>query len=265
MSFLGDLGSDFLSAGANALTLGGFGASQQGNAEQDAAEQALAAQTQQQQEALGDAQPTAGDLQALDAQLSNAEKFSAYQSSNLNNYQATLNAINPAYVSAGANAYALLNGQDAPTLAPLKAQLTQQQNNMNSKLEQAYGPGFGSSSAGIEAQARFNQTSGSDIANAQQSYLSTVGNIAGQGYSQAGSQAMSGSALAGSLYGGYGQSQGAIATRQIGALTGSSLTGYQGANDVSNAVMGSWGNQLGNSLVKAGAAAGTAAAGKNSG
>lgn len=178
---LGDIANSFLDTGLNVATFGGYGATQSADAAQKTAEDQKNEATSLLSQAQGYAQMTPDEMVAMSEQLDHLNKMNAIFGQQISNSSAVLAAVNPAFLSAGKNAVDIMNGKAAPTLAPLHAQIDQQRQNLQTQLASMYGPGWSSSSAGIEAMQRFEQGAQSTLANAQQSYLGTLLGGASQG------------------------------------------------------------------------------------
>ena len=102
----------------------------------------------------------------------------------LSKQQQLLDSSAPNVQSAGTNLLNLLNGQSAPMLQAYQAQVEQQRNEFKSQLEGQFGPGWASSTAGIQAMTQFNQSTAMNTAQIQQQAIgqltSTYGNLFGQ-------------------------------------------------------------------------------------
>lgn len=82
-----------------------------------------------------------------------------------------LDAVDPAIMEAGKQAYAMLQGQEATTLGPLKQQRARDRQKLTETLRRQLGPGFETSSAGIEALSRFDEGTSSVLGQAQQNAI----------------------------------------------------------------------------------------------
>lgn len=262
------MGWDWKDIGATIATggiYGGYKILKDGaDAAQSAAEQQLAMQQKQQQMVMGmlpgmiaSAAPTVGELNNLDNQLQGAQRLQQMQFAQLqHDHQNYMQ--NPA----AAQANAMMNGQEASILGPLHNQIANQRAQLVQQLAQQYGPGYASSSAGIQALNQFDQNAQMTLAQAQQSSIGQMSGIA-----MAGSQAMSGNmAQMGSSMnqsaGTYGQISQGLATRQmapyqaaIGGIIGTNPSQYAGANQVSDMTMGNIGQQLLGRAIGAGTSA----------
>lgn len=119
--------------------------------------------------------------QALGASLSSLQK-----------QQAQIDAMSPATKAAGENLYNLMTGQSASILAPMQKQLSLQRQNLVSQLSSQMGPGFMTSSAGIQALTTFDNQASMTLNTAQQNAIQTVGAQYSQlqGLGQQGQQAI---------------------------------------------------------------------------
>ncbi len=259
------------------LTLGGIGLAgsiggslYQGMNAQSIAQQQLASQQQQQQQALGYANnsiaaaaPTMQELQAMDQELSNMTRTYSMQQASLSRDTSLLSSIDPAFISAGQQAYQLMNGQSAPVLGPLQTQLDTQRKQLTSQLQQQYGPGWADSSAGIQAMQNFNNSANLTLSQAQQSYtgqlLGAAGSYAPNLTNDINSSANTMGSL-GSSYVGQNQAQQGLQIQANGqavqALTATNPTQYQGAGNIGGLQAGQMIGGIGSSLT--GMAAGMA-------
>lgn len=256
-SMFGGLGA--LAGGAMSL----FGANQSAGNTQDAAMAQLAqAQAQQQygqqlgNQGMAATTPSATNIASQQQMLNNqnqtmAMAYSAYQR-DLQLAQAT----NPAIISAGQNLSALLNGQSAPTLAPIQAQRQLQRNQLQQQLQQQYGPGYASSSAGIQALTQFDTQTSGLMANAQQTAVSALlGPVAGSNPNLVGASNQIGATMGGlgaqTIQAGLGmqgmQMSGINSAQQWN--TANSTTAYQGAPYASGMMMGNYYQGLGNTIM----------------
>ena len=80
-----------------------------------------------------------------------------------------LDAVDPSLIEAGNQAFQILRGKEAAILDPLRRQRERQRKTVEESLRRQLGPGFDTSSAGIEALARFDQGTADVLADAQQS------------------------------------------------------------------------------------------------
>jgi len=220
-------------------------------AAQGTAQAQLSSQSVQQAQATALAAPTSAELINQNAQFGIQQQTLAQQ-------EALLGAVDPALMSAGQQALAILQGQNAPTLAPLEAELNLQRSNLTQSLASQLGPGGITSSAGQSALQSFDTGAANTLAQQQQAYLSTLLGSAQSTYGST-NPLNTVSSLQNSLAGMQNQ-QG----MQIGALTGSSVTPYAGAPYAGSATLGSIvpgllgsgatgaGAALGNSLAKGG-------------
>lgn len=256
-SFLGVFGT----IGGAAMSY--LGANQTANATQNAAmAQLTQAQAQQQysqqlgNQGIAATAPSAANLQSQQNMLNNQNQtmsmaYSAYQRD-----VQLANATNPAIISAGQNLSALLNGQSAPTLAPIQAQRQLQRNQLQQQLQQQYGPGYASSSAGIQALTQFDTQTSGLMANAQQTAISSLINpVAGSNPNLVGASNQIGQTLGGlgaqTIQSGLGMQQ-----TQMGGInsaqqwnTANSTTAYQGAPYASSMMMGNYYQQMGNQIL----------------
>lgn len=147
------------------------------NAQSAAANAQLTAQNKARQTALQLAAPTAGEIAAIDRVTQRNEAQSAVTLQQVTSGLSALASIDPAIKSAGDQAYQVLQGQQSQLLAPIQAQRSRQRQDLENQLAARLGPGFRSSSAGIEAINKFDQATNESLAGAQQQTLLTLGNF----------------------------------------------------------------------------------------
>lgn len=155
-------------------TIGGGSDRTSAEATQQAAAATQAAATNTQNMAIAAAQPSAEQLFAQSQQYANISTFYTQQAANLQMNMQLLSSTQPALQAAGQQAYALLMGQDAPTLKPLQNQQALQRTQLENQLRDKLGSGFATTSAGMEALSQFDMNSQMATAQAQQSYLGTM-------------------------------------------------------------------------------------------
>lgn len=154
---IGNLAADVTTVG---LTAGMRGAKAAG----DAANAQMNEQKDVRGIARANAEPSPEELKQLNSAITANEQDIARK-------QKLLDSADPALIEAGSQALKLLRGQEASTLAPLKAQFDQQETALRAKLAAQLGPGYENSTAGIQALQAFNQQKNMAFANAQQSAL----------------------------------------------------------------------------------------------
>jgi hypothetical protein len=173
----------------------------------------------------------------------------------LSRQEEMINALDPALKAAAAQAFELLQGKEAASLAPLRAERQRQRQTLLNTLRAQLGPGAENSSAGQQALNRFDAQTSNVMASQQQSTLSNLFTMAdkGVGYSASGgisnlatmSGARSGRALQG--IGAESNLMGNAYNARIGAAGGQYVGGM---------MQGQYQNQLGGQLI--GAAGGLA-------
>jgi hypothetical protein len=91
--------------------------------------------------------------------------------------------MDPQVKQAGQDLYDLLTGHASAVLAPMQQQIARQRQNMMDSLSSQLGPGFMTSSAGINAMVQFDEQSAVTLQNAQMNAVSqmtsTYGSLAG--------------------------------------------------------------------------------------
>lgn len=127
----------------------------------------LAQQRADRQQALSILQPTQQQIQQL-------QEAMAVNSQQIGQSQQLLQATNPAIIQAAAQAQGLLQGKDAPMLAPIRNQRAQQRAQLEQSLMQQLGSGYKTSSAGLQALNNFDQQTADLMTNAQQSSIAQL-------------------------------------------------------------------------------------------
>lgn len=158
--------------------------------------------------AMAAAEPSVTELAAMQKQLRVADQSLARQ-------EALVKAIDPALMEAGRQALDLLQGKEAGALAPLRAAQARQTAMARSQLEQQLGSGFETSSAGIEALTRLQE---SQLGQQQQAQQQTLGSLLGISAQVRPSEANI--MAAGSV---EAQQQAMLAQRRVSAIAGNPL------------------------------------------
>lgn len=130
-------------------------------------------------QAVALSQPSAAELgqQAKNLQLQSMAL--SRQQDLLEKDQKLLASIDPAIKASGEQLYNLVQGKAAPILGPLQTEIDRQRVNLQQKLQSQMGPGWETSTAGIQAMSQFNQSAEMTIANAQNSAIQTLGSTLG--------------------------------------------------------------------------------------
>lgn len=196
------------------------------NAAQSTAQAQLDAQIGLQNRASELVAPTAAELSLQGQQI-------AAQQANLQRQQQLLAAVDPAFMEAGRQALALLQGKSAPTLQPYNQLAEQQRNQLIQSLQSQMGPGALTSTSGQSALRQFDLAHGAQSAQLQQSYLNTLLGASAQGEA-AGNPLPTIQSMQGTQQ--LMQSQQSM---QANALIGTSTTPYAGAPYAGSAVLGS--------------------------
>jgi hypothetical protein len=207
-----------------------------GNAQEAAAQAQLAEQRKNRKEALKLAKPSAQELAQIKKQIEVTDRAVARQ-------EKLLAAVDPALMEAGKQALELLKGKEAAVLDPMKRQRAEQRRMLEDRLRQQLGPGFETSSAGIEALSRFD-TQTQDLLTGAQSQA--VGQLLGQANATV---AQSGALIQGAHAMGMPlASLNAIKSRQVTAALGSPTSQYAGADHMSEMALGQGLSGLGSGL-----------------
>jgi hypothetical protein len=252
--------------------ISGAAAGTAANAQLTASQQALQAQIAARASAVSQVQGlsgmSAGEMASINQIMATQSSALSASMSSIQTQQTQLNAMSPDVQQAGTDLYNLLSGQSSSVLAPMQQQINLQRSQMQNQLESQLGPGWATSSAGINAMMQFNMQSATTLQNAQQSAInnvaSTYGSLAGiQSQGQAGVTNATGQA--------YGASQTAnalalqanqtVAQRGVNATLGAmnaTPIGYTGTTPYAGA--GAVGAQnFGNTLSATGQSLGNAA------
>lgn len=159
---------------ATSIVGGMIGKAVAGQSAADAAGKAAVAQEAearyQQQRLEQAAEPNAQELAAIDKQIQTTDKALARQ-------EQLLNAVDPALIEAGKQALSLIKGESSGATAPLERARQRQREQLQNRLREQLGPGFETSSAGIEALGRFDQDTADSVQGAQQQALGGITNF----------------------------------------------------------------------------------------
>jgi hypothetical protein len=79
-----------------------------------------------------------------------------------------IEAVDPALIEAGKQAYDMLKGKETELLGPVRRQRDRQRQVLTETLRRQLGPGFETSSAGMEAMSRFDAETNDHLAAVQQ-------------------------------------------------------------------------------------------------
>lgn len=175
--------------------------------------------------------------------------------SSISQQQDQVNAMAPDVKAAGSNLFNLLTGGAAATLAPIQALRDRQRNQLTNQLQSQMGPGFMTSSAGIEALTKFDESTAVTMSQAQQSAIQTIGSQ----YASLSGESMQGqSTITGQTGEAYGratladqtvlQADQSIAQRQVGATLGAESAnpiGFSGPTQATQFASGSAGLPFG--------------------
>jgi hypothetical protein len=204
----GSAGQAQLSAAQQEVQLAKQGLQQQIDARTSAITQAQAA-----------AAMTPGEIQSINSILSTRDQSLSASMASLQKMQASVDSMSPATKAAGQNLYNLLTGQSAAILQPLQTQLNLQRQSLVNNLASQMGPGFMTSSAGIQALTTFDNQASMTLNTAQQNAIQTVGAQYGQlqGLTQQGQ-----SAITSGIQSAFNQAQTATGMAEQGYQVGAS-------------------------------------------
>lgn len=249
MPFGGALVAGGLVAGGAAMSMAG--GKKEADAKQQIAQDQLGQQTLERNYAMGKAAPSSYDLDSLQRQLENYQHTYSLQSAQLQHDMSLQDMLSPQIQS-------LLKGGSAPTLNPYLNVVQNQKDSLSADLARQLGSGWETSTAGQAALNNFNLQSANQGAQIQQNYLGSLMS-SGLGLSSliSGENNQNAQTLAGINQGGFNMSN-LLAQRQIAASEGTSLTGFQGADQIGAMGRGAMMGQMGNQFMNAGTTFGTA-------
>lgn len=163
------------------------------------------------------AAPTAQEMAQIQQEIQVSEREVARQ-------EQLAASIDPAIVEASQQQLALLRGQEARTLDPLRRQQEKSRRQLRSQLRAQLGAGFETSTAGASALAEFEAQASGQAVSAQQQAISSLGQFTTQATAVRSDQGRTIGALAG-----VGASRlGQLAQRRTAAITGTPLAGFAG-------------------------------------
>lgn len=217
----------------NAVAAGKQGAAQESAAqtqvqfEREALDQQIKARADTLSKATSAAAMSPEEVKSINSILSTRGQALTAAQQAIQKQQEQLDQIDPTVKAAGKNLLQLLQGKAADTLAPMQTQLARQRAQLVSNLSSQLGPGYATSSAGIEALTRFDQQSSLAVSQAQQQALSTVASTYGGLF---GAQQGGQNTITNQISNAFAQAQNAtasvlgaeqnIANRQVGAVIG---------------------------------------------
>ncbi len=227
----------------------------QSNGMRDASKAQLDAATENRNQALpyadmsiAAAAPTSSEISQLQTMVTNQQQQITLNNAAYQRDASILDSLNPAIMASVKNAQAIMQGGEAPALAPIRQQREIQRNQLMTQLNQSMGPGAENSSAGIEALSQFDMQTAGLMAQANQSYLGSMGQYTGMGIGANNSinasdqqGGMNIAQMGSNILGGYDNLQ----KRQmfgynskISALEGTALAPYSGGDGLANAQLG---------------------------
>ena len=203
-------------------------------AQQDAANAQASEAHNQQQMAINAAMPSPEEL----AQLSRATSLN---DADVARKKRILDSSDPAMIELGHQTLAMLRGEkEVGTNSVLRHQIDQNREKLKANLQAKYGPGWESTSAGMQAMNNFEQQAGDSLQMNQQNTLNSYLNYTNQ-FSREGQQ--QGISNASSLASQYGNIQSRVANAAIG--TGSNMVSNAGNQYLGGQLMGSMVGQVG--------------------
>lgn len=127
-----------------------------------AAKKRSKAAKQQQELAVDASKMTPRELKEFETQIRTSEQT-------INRERKLIEAVDPALIEAGKQAFQLLQGKEAAVLGPLRRDRDRKRQVLEETLRRRLGPGFETSSAGIEALTKFDTDTSDLLAQSQQS------------------------------------------------------------------------------------------------
>lgn len=220
-----DFTKDPVGVGLDPLDLTGRRAGKRAaEAQGNIAEAQLAQQREDRDLALKYAEATPEELAQINRSI-------ALNEADIQRKEKLLASSDPALIEAGSQALKLLRGEEAKTLGPLKANLAAQESKLREKLAQQLGPGWETSTAGIQALQAFNEKANAALSGAQQNMLGLLLGTAQDTSARYGAQTnISNSANLSKLFGD-------ISSRSVNAINKTPITGSgaQFVGDLQNA------------------------------
>lgn len=141
-----------------------------GQAQEAFAREQLDFARQSQAKAEAAAEPSAQELAQLQKQIDVTDRSIARQ-------EELLKAVDPALIEASQQALKLLKGEASSSTQPLERARQRQRQQLENRLREQLGPGFETSSAGIEALGRFDTETADAVQGAQQQALGGITNF----------------------------------------------------------------------------------------
>lgn len=135
----------------------------------------------QQSMALQMAAPTQQELTEISRRLEMQTRYQTQQEVLQKKNEKILSTLDPALIQAGQQAHQMMKGQQAGILAPMRQQQSMDRRKLEAQLAAQFGPGYASSSAGMEALARFDQNSQMGLQQAQMQAFNQVSQFMGFG------------------------------------------------------------------------------------
>ncbi len=196
------------------------GANREAEAAQAIAEEQLAEARKTQELATAAAAPSMGELEAINRLIGVNQTNIERQQNLIERETRLLQASDPALIEAANQALALLKGEEAASIGPLRAEREKQRNDLRQRLVSQIGPGAETSSAGIEALNAFDNQTASILSQTQQQTLGSFLGVA-QDISTTVPQVttQAGAVLGGDIGREIGAQQN-IVSRKVSAITG---------------------------------------------
>lgn len=168
-------GGTALAGGIMSANAQGAAGAAQLAAAKDALQAQIQARTSGIAEAKASAAMSAGEIKSADQILQTRDQALSSSMASIQKQQTMLDQVAPNVQAAGQNLYSLLTGKSAEILAPMQTQLNNQRQQLVNKLSSQMGPGFMTSSAGMQALTQFDNQASLTLNSAQMSAIQTVG------------------------------------------------------------------------------------------
>lgn len=189
-----------------------------------AKKQAEAAKAQQ-KKAINAAKMTPQELKMVNDEIREGERMIARE-------RKVIEAVDPALLEAGKQAYQLLRGKESALLDPVRRNRDRQREVLNENLRRQLGPGFETSSAGIEALSKFDTATSDMLSQVQERAALGLLSSASNTRSQAAAGETAGINAMQNARGGFQNA----AARQVNAITGTSTGVVQSAGGFASAL-----------------------------
>lgn len=210
-----------------------FAGKKQADAQGRAAEAQLDEAQRTRELALSYAKPSLQEIQAIENQIRLSERTLGLQNAALQRDQSLVEAIDPNIMEVSKQALALLQGRDARTLDPVRRQRQNQRDQLTNNLRAQLGPGFETSTAGIQALSRFDEETANVLAGAQESATQNLLGLSLRSRPDMLGNINRSASLLGEMNQSVFAANNALSNRNVAAITQTPITPFAGAPFVS--------------------------------